>query len=125
MRLHHNITLKLLEVTTVQLGSQFCKFQAQTCDSMTTMELPREVEARTRRAAKAAVSAAATGNTSSQRATNTHHLNAVPTRKQKCFSLSTPKYHALGHYTWAIRHFGSTDSYTSEIVRIIHLLKIS
>jgi hypothetical protein len=115
MRLHHDVTLELLDVTTVQLGSQFRKFQAETCNTVTTLELPREVEARARRAAKAAAK-----SSGSQNPTSNSHSQAIPARKQKRFSLSTPKYHALGHYAWAIRRYGTTDSYTSEIVRFIH-----
>jgi hypothetical protein len=39
-------------------------------------------------------------------------------RRPKCFNLQTYKFHALGDYTNHIRRFGTTDSYTTEIVGI-------
>ncbi|KAH6884040.1 hypothetical protein BKA70DRAFT_1446082 [Coprinopsis sp. MPI-PUGE-AT-0042] len=44
-------------------------------------------------------------------------LPSAATRREKKFSLSTPKYHALGHYTESIHTYGTTDSFTSEIVK--------
>ncbi|KAG6913738.1 hypothetical protein DXG01_004665, partial [Tephrocybe rancida] len=37
-------------------------------------------------------------------------------RKEKKFSLSTYKFHSMGDYTSTIRYFGTTDSYSTEIV---------
>lgn len=41
---------------------------------------------------------------------------ARPTRRKVTFSLSTYKFHALGDYPSTIRQYGTTDSYTTEIV---------
>jgi hypothetical protein len=40
------------------------------------------------------------------------------TRQPKGFNLNTYKFHALGDYTAAIRQFGTTDSYSTEIVSV-------
>ena len=40
------------------------------------------------------------------------------TRLPKGFNLNTYKFHALGDYTAAIRQFGTTDSYSTEIVSV-------
>jgi hypothetical protein len=37
-------------------------------------------------------------------------------RRQKTFNLNTYKFHALGDYAATIRQFGTTDSYTTEMV---------
>jgi hypothetical protein len=44
-------------------------------------------------------------------------------RRQKTFNLNTYKFHALGDYAATIRQFGTTDSYTTEMVRLpAHLM---
>jgi hypothetical protein len=40
-------------------------------------------------------------------------------RKIKKLNLSTYKFHALGDYANAIRQYGTTDSYSTQIVRIL------
>ncbi|KAG2012178.1 ubiquitin and ribosomal protein S27a [Coprinopsis cinerea AmutBmut pab1-1] len=52
LRLHTDYTVTMLEETTVAIGNQFRLFMNQTCSSIETFELPREAEARQRRAAK-------------------------------------------------------------------------
>jgi hypothetical protein len=39
------------------------------------------------------------------------------TRREKTLILDTYKFHALGDYPDTVTRFGTTDSYTSEIVR--------
>jgi hypothetical protein len=41
-------------------------------------------------------------------------------QRPKVLNLNTYKWHALGDYTSAIRQFGTTDSYSTEIVSVIH-----
>ncbi|KAG6908713.1 hypothetical protein DXG01_003558, partial [Tephrocybe rancida] len=41
-------------------------------------------------------------------------------RKERKFSLSTYKFHAMGDYVSAIRTFGTTDSYSTEIGELEH-----
>ena len=43
-------------------------------------------------------------------------------RKPKQFSLRRYKYHALGDYVSTIRRYGTTDSYSTEPVRTLHIL---
>ncbi|KAJ3768539.1 hypothetical protein FB446DRAFT_608422, partial [Lentinula raphanica] len=40
----------------------------------------------------------------------------------KLFNLNTYKFHALGDYPWTIRTFGTTDSYSTQLVRVINEL---
>jgi hypothetical protein len=39
-------------------------------------------------------------------------------RHKKTFNLNTYKLHALGNYTMTIRRYGTTDSYSTEMVHI-------
>lgn len=65
------------------------------------MELPCEVAARQRRS-----------EANSQSANGGATSGARP----KAFNLLTYKLHALGDYVGSIRLFGTTDSYTTQIV---------
>lgn len=203
LRIHHDLTLEMLDRATMELASQFRKFETETCRWVPTVELQREVQARVRRAAGKVITqrppasnaqapthgsnivAAAIqtvpswptagnshpGSTSSPLVlnlngssdkdqelrsvaiesdtilnpqmgvqvgslygappsaevqdlatapessnTSTGSPNLKLSRRKKHFTLTTPKYHALGHYAEAIRRFGTTDSFTSEIV---------
>ena len=69
-----------------------------------TTELPQEYAARGRRTAALAV----------QRGHTTSTLRSDP--KFKRLNLVTYKYHALGDYPNTIRHYGTTDSYNTQIV---------
>ncbi|KAH6891571.1 hypothetical protein BKA70DRAFT_1537922 [Coprinopsis sp. MPI-PUGE-AT-0042] len=115
LRLHHDLTLQLLDDTTTLLGSQFRNFQVNTCDKVKTLELQSEADRRARRSlAKGSSSSAPDAEVSGEAAT------ASSSRRPKKFSLSTPKYHALGHYVDNIRRFGTIDSFTSEIGETNH-----
>ena len=99
LRLHHDMTLNLLEYTTTLLGAQMCLFYRDTCSKISTKELKREAEARARREAKGS-----NGKSSSS-------------RKPASLSIFTIKFHFLGDYAAAIRQFRTTDSYSTETVR--------
>jgi hypothetical protein len=93
-----------------------------TCSVFDTRELPKEVNARTRR--KAAASAkrgglgkgkekATTGSKSSKRKGKQQDSTS---RNLKLFNLSTYKLPALGEYIWAILQYGTTESYSTQTV---------
>ena len=42
------------------------------------------------------------------------------THKEVTFNLATYKYHALADYINIIRKYGTTDSYSTELVRVLH-----
>lgn len=110
LRLHHDLTLQLLDDTTTHLGSQFRNFQVNTCNKVKTVELQSEADRRTRR------TAAKGSSEGGPLEVSTSGVPASSSRRPKKFSLSTPKYHSLGHYVENIRRFGTVDSFTSEIV---------
>lgn len=102
LRLHTEHTLKSFEQATSALGKVVRHFQRTSREAFKTYELPREEAARGRRKpATAAVS------DRSRRATE---------KKQRYLNLSTYKFHRLGDYVEAIRQFGTTDNFTTQVV---------
>lgn len=95
--MHTDVTLRILDDTTTSLGQQLRHFQAETCSAYATHELKREAAARTRQNKS--------GNAGSSE------------RSPKTFNLQTYKIHALGDYVDTIKTYGTTDSYSTEIVR--------
>jgi hypothetical protein len=111
--MHTDPTLAILDKETTALGYKLREFQAETCSVHPTLELKREANARGRRERKRQ-STTGTGLAQSQE----HEINQ---RQSKEFNLQTYKVHALGDYVATIKRYGTTDSYTSEIVRHLHL----
>lgn len=108
LRLHTEHTLDFFDQVTRNLGLLMRKFLNVTCSAFDTKELPSEEAARGRR------EAAIAQKTPSQ-------PDAVPSQKPtgakpKLLNLATYKVHALGDYPSTIRKFGTTDSYTSQVV---------
>lgn len=104
LRIHSDSTLTFLEATFKKLSQKLRKFQRDTCSAFDTVELPKEKAARHRKLAQ-------------RSETNTTRSESSGARL-KSFNLSTYKFHAMGDYVRTIRLFGSTDSFTTQIVRI-------
>ena len=98
--LHTEDSLKLLELSLKQLTTQLRRFVKVTCMAFKTKELP--------------VEAAAWQQREKMQAKN---LNSP---HPKSFNLLTYKFHALGNYVQTIWLFGTTDSYTMQVVSTIH-----
>ena len=103
LRLHTDESLALLDEVTCLLGRQLWRFQDFTCRGFNTLELPSETAARWRRKN-------GQFNTSNTAARN------ISGARPKSFNLNTYKLHALGDYVSTIRLFGTTDSYTTQVV---------
>jgi hypothetical protein len=104
LRMHTDYTLDMLDSTTIALGRSFRAFTKHTCGAFKTFELHRETEARRRRQLRA------------------NPISGTPsTRLPKSFNLQTYKFHSLGDYAATIRRFGTSDSYTTEIVSVRNL----
>ena len=101
--LHTNESLNYLERATRLLGGQLRKFRDFTCTPFNTMELPSETAACWRRM-------------DSKPSTSGSSAHPSSAARPKLFNLSTYKLHALGDYVHTIRLFGTTDSYTTQIV---------
>ncbi|KAH9954823.1 hypothetical protein BGW80DRAFT_390490, partial [Lactifluus volemus] len=106
LRLHTEHTLEMFEEATSTLGKVVRHFRKTSREAFNTYELPREEAARGRRkAAMAAVS------DRSRRATD---------KKKRYLNLSTYKFHRLGDYVEAIRQFGTTDNFTTQVGELEH-----
>jgi hypothetical protein len=88
-------------------------FKKTTCAAYETRELDREIAARGRR------------NAALTKGKQSATLKTTGERRKKELNLNTPKFHSLGHYAEAIRRFGTTDSYSTQIVRFHFLPKLA
>jgi hypothetical protein len=102
--MHSETTLLALDETFKRLSRQLRKFSDFTCTAFATMELPKEKAARERKTAR-------------ERADLSNPDAGSSGRKNKRFNLNTYKFHAMADYVRSIRHFGTTDSFTTQIVR--------
>lgn len=102
---------------------------SKVCSAYYTVDLPQEEAARGRRtAAKKAQASARTESTRSSRPTetstsegrdsqtNVQQKKAQKSQKERIFNPNFYKLHALGHYPDAIREYGTTDSYSTQLV---------
>ena len=128
LRMHTEHTQNQLNQATVAIGQELRSFEVWT-QEFKPIELPREAEARERREHKKASKKASSSSGSGQPAAHpTPVEEARPPgsepaakskikQKAKVFSLCTYKLHALGDYVRTIQLFGTTDSYSTQIVR--------
>ena len=124
LRMHSDLTLDILDKLTTDLGDRFREFKAEVCPAYQTQELDREVDARSRRQAKEASKRARKPNAGAhdngQEIASSKQPQDVPilkqSRRRKSFNFQTYKFHSLGDYVASIRHFGTTDSYSTEPV---------
>jgi hypothetical protein len=107
LRLHTDATLEHMESLTKEFGYLMRQFRDLTCSHFQTVELPRELAARNRQL-----------QCIQARTFNTHDPStSLSSRKQKTLNLFMPKFHSLGDYVQTIRMFGSTDSFSTQLVR--------
>ncbi|KAG2046631.1 hypothetical protein BDR06DRAFT_985499 [Suillus hirtellus] len=102
LQIHSDSTLNFLGQTFKKLSQMLQKFWRDTCAAFETMELPKEKAARQRRLAQHSES-------------NTTSVESSGTRTKK-FNLATYKFHAMGDYVNTIKLFGTTDSFTTQMV---------
>jgi len=107
LRVHTQSTLDRLEWLTNELGCLMRGFRNLTCSKFETKALDREVEVQMRAQKRRAQSAKSSGVSASKSA-----------QRKKILNLFTPKFHALGDYVHNIRMFGTTDSYSTQLVWI-------
>ena len=102
LRLHSDSTLSILDNVTTSMGERLHQFKYDVCPQYNTKELPRETKARQR---KKAANATATNS------------DATPTTAlSKSYNLETYKGHSAGDVVEHIRRFGTTDSYSTQVV---------
>ncbi len=105
LRMHRSSTLVLLDNLTKEFGDLIRQFRDTTCLDFATMELPREAAARRRL------------QSSNQRTGAVLSTSSSSERRTKMLNLSTVKLHFMGDYVMHIRHLGTTDSYSTQLVR--------
>ncbi|KAF8440991.1 hypothetical protein L210DRAFT_3399787, partial [Boletus edulis BED1] len=108
LRLHTDDTLALLHQALRQLGAQVRRFQRLTCPAFETKEIPQESSQRQRREA---------ANFQAGRRKKPARTGSL----LKTFNIHTYNFHALGNYEKTIRMFGTTDSYTTQVVSVCHI----
>ena len=105
LRIHSETTLKVLDNVTALLAKSLRHFAQVTCPSFNTVESDHEYNAR-RRAAEMRTS----------RQTGNNMPSGPGGKRPKTFNLTTFKLHSLGDYVDTIKMFGTTDSYSTQIV---------
>ncbi|KIL55572.1 hypothetical protein M378DRAFT_90703 [Amanita muscaria Koide BX008] len=114
LRLHTESTIQALEHSTRQLGFALRDFKKNVCANYVTKDLPSEEAARGRR--KAALTKRGGDN-----GDNVNQSTHVKTSKQeRHFNISTYKLHVLADYPAAIRKYGTTDGFTSQVGEAQH-----
>ncbi|KAJ7642811.1 hypothetical protein B0H17DRAFT_884233, partial [Mycena rosella] len=104
LRMHSDSTIKTFRGVTKKLGSQARHFVRTTCDAYVTYELPQEYKRRARRQAQ------------KNSKTGTNPTTSKSAKERKAWNLATYKWHSMGDYPDAIIDFGTTDSYSTQIV---------
>jgi hypothetical protein len=108
--MHTDVTIQRLDDLTSDLGEKLCQFKSDTCSAYRTYELKREMDARRQKQARQhKTTDVATATQSGKRNTSS---GCVP----KTFNLQTYKVHALGDYVEAIKTYGTTNLYSTEVV---------
>lgn len=110
LRIHTDYTLDILDEVTTSLGEAFREFQAKVCSTFVARELPRETRARERKTQPK--------GTKGNGKTTKSNLSNIG--KVKAYNLHTFKHHSLGDYVQTIRDYGTTDSYSTQIVCFIN-----
>lgn len=118
LRLHTETTVCDLEASTHRLGAQMRQFEKEVCSMYETKELPTEEATRKRRTAAGNVKKPAKKPLTASKAKAVAKVNTGATSQPKLrkLNLHTYKFHALGAYPRAIRRYGTTDSYSTQIV---------
>jgi hypothetical protein len=114
LRLHTECTLNFLSQSTVTIGRELRSFEEWT-QVFKTVELPGEADARDRRRRRRKPPTLESEPQLQQANKSPAQLKTKPNKK--LFNLFTYKLHALGDYVSTIRSFGTTDSYSTQIVR--------
>ena len=96
LRLHTETTLGLFEVVTKEFGRLMRQFRDKTSNAFNTIELPHRVDA-------------CKGDS----------------HGPKTLNLNTYKFHVLADYVVTIRLFGTTDSYSTLLVSLSHIVSIN
>lgn len=150
LRMHTEVTLGHLENATVTIGKELRSFRDTIAAAYTCKELPGETSRRARRLKKKKDKSRETSVIEPSQASESSTVPPTPipnpiqppdhqaslqaledtqvpapplpklVPKIKILSLCTYKLHALGDYVRTIRLFGTTDSYSTQIVSVFY-----
>ena len=120
LRLHTETSVQDLENSTARLGDFLRNFQKIVCPEYATYNLPNEEAARKRRQIRKTTVPTSThvyaDSGSEEGAATKKKRKKKKTRKTREFTLDSYKLHSLGGYSKAIRQYGTTDNYNSQLV---------
>jgi hypothetical protein len=115
LRQHTDTTLGYLDDATRRVGAELRSFAVWSAE-YETRETPKEVDARSRREiAQKKRLQQSSKSLAQQQTKKSSKKNAAVAKKS--FSLSTPKMHLLGHYSAIFKLYGTSDSYSTQVVR--------
>lgn len=106
LRLHSESTVNFLKEMFKKLSQKLWKFRDFTCATFNAVELPKEKAACERKATQC-----------SEKHGSIPESNGLRTKK---FNLGTYKFHVMGDYVRTIKLFGTTDSFTTQIVSTVY-----
>lgn len=104
LRLHTEKTLDVFRRLTAAFTKEIRHFANKICPQFDTIETPSETAANLR----AEAIRIKKGKPASTRGAK---------RMAKTFNINTPKFHSIAHYPDAIAMYGTTDSYSTQMVR--------
>ena len=113
LRLHMELTLTSLEISSTRLGATFHKFISITCEAYVMKDLPSEEAARGRRQAALVQKKGISGGQAGLAKKEGKKSSSVREHK---YNLSAYKPHAIPDYAPYIRLYGTTDGFTSQVV---------
>ena len=113
--LHTESSICTLEVSTMQLGYDLWHFESVTCEAFNMWELPSEEAARGQQTA-ALANKQGLSRGCVARSSDVTSITPKKRKRKRKFNLSTYKLHALGDYAEAIRAYGTTDNYNTQLV---------
>lgn len=118
LRLHTDSTLQVLELVTVLMGRSVRLFSRESA-KLDVRDLSGEEAARGRRSAASRAKTTEKGKQSAKPGTSKPSAGDSNTRqdKRRILNLKMFKFHNTGHLVSAIRRFGTSDNYTTQIVR--------
>jgi hypothetical protein len=116
LHLHTESTICALEVSTMRLSCNLRRFESVTCEAFDTWELPSEEAARGRRIAALAKKQGPSRGRVARPSDGAVSTTPKKRKRKRKFNLSTYKLHALGDYAEAIRAYGMTDNYNTQLV---------
>ena len=119
--MHSDLTLDILDKLTTEIGEALRDFSEVICPCYVTRELPHEApsceQAKAKRAKKK--DAGVIDKAPNQQHQESRGFQEEKGSRKKTYNINTYKHHSLGDYVQEIRERGTTDSYSTEPVRIL------